>query len=96
MTKIEIIRQIGENVSLANNDIEKIIDEFVRIAQNTLKTVQKVSLTGLGAFTPKVKAARIARNPKTGEKVEVAAKKVVKFKPGKELLEILKAAIPPK
>ena len=94
MTKIEIIQKIGESVALPNKDIEKVLDLFVKVTQDTLKTGSKVSLTGLGTFTPKDKPARTARNPKTGAKVEVPAKKVVKFKPGKELLEVMKSAIP--
>jgi DNA-binding protein HU-beta len=75
-------------------DIEKVLDEFVRLTQETLKSGEKVSLTGLGSFTPKDKPARTARNPKTGATVQVPAKKVVKFKPGKELIEILKDSMP--
>jgi DNA-binding protein HU-beta len=90
MTKIEMIDKIGENVALPKKDIEKVLDNFVSITQIALKEGKKVSLTGLGSFTAKERKARIARNPKTGEKVEVPAKKVVKFKPGKELIEFLK------
>lgn len=92
MTKIEMIQHIGENAALPNKDIEKVLDLFVKLTQDTLKTGNKVSLTGLGTFTPKEKAARTARNPKTGAKVDVPAKKVVKFKPGKELLELMQGA----
>jgi DNA-binding protein HU-beta len=90
MTKLEIVNKISETISQPKNDIEKVIDEFVRISQDTLKAGEKVSLTGLGSFICKEKAARTARNPKTGASVQVPAKKVVKFKPGKELIEVLK------
>ena len=93
MTKIEIVQKIAENVALSHKDIEKVLELFVVITQDTLKSGNKVSLTGLGTFTPKDKPARTARNPKTGVKVEVKAKKVVKFKPGKELIEVLNASI---
>jgi DNA-binding protein HU-beta len=94
MTKLEIVDQIVETVSQPKVDIEKVLDEFVRLTQETLKSGEKVSLTGLGSFTPKDKPARTARNPKTGATVQVPAKKVVKFKPGKELIEILKDSMP--
>jgi nucleoid DNA-binding protein len=93
MTKIEMVDKIGENVALPKKDIEKVLDQFVKISQDVLKEGKKVSLTGLGSFVAKERKGRIARNPKTGEKVDVPAKKVVKFKPGKELIEILQASI---
>ncbi len=89
MTKIEIVDKIGENVSFPKKDVEKILDQFVKITQDALKANEKVSVTGLGSFSVKDRKARIARNPKTGEKVDVAAKRVVKFKAGKDLNEIL-------
>jgi nucleoid DNA-binding protein len=92
MTKNEMTQLIGSNAGISNKDTEKVLDAFVAFAQDALKTGNKVSLTGLGTFTPKDRAARTARNPKTGEKVEVPAKKTVKFKPGKELLEIMQGA----
>lgn len=94
MTTLEMVQKIAEHVAVANKDIEKVLDQFVIIAQKTLKTSDKVSLTGLGSFTPKEMKARIGRNPKTGGKVNISAKKVVKFKPGKELVEILQMIIP--
>jgi nucleoid DNA-binding protein len=94
MTKIEMVDKIGESVPLSKKDIEKILDEFVKATQAALKVGDKVSLTGLGHFIPKERKARTARNPKTGAKVDVPAKKVVKFKPGKELIEVMQSPIP--
>jgi nucleoid DNA-binding protein len=89
MTTVEMIHEIGERTGFQNKEVARILDLFVQYTQDTLKAGQKVSLTGLGTFTPKERAARIARNPKTGARVEVKAKKVIKFKPGKELVEVL-------
>jgi DNA-binding protein HU-beta len=89
MTKVEIINKIGENIALPKKDIEKLIDYLVQIIQDALKDGQKVSITGLGSFSVKERKGRTARNPKTGEKVEVPPKKVVKFKAGIDLNEIL-------
>jgi DNA-binding protein HU-beta len=94
MTKIEMVNKIGESVALPKSDIEKILDQFVKSTQEALKAGDKVSLTGLGHFIPKDRKARIGRNPKTGAAVNVPAKKVVKFKPGKELIEIMKETTP--
>lgn len=94
MTKIEMVNKIGESVSLPKTDIEKILDQFVKVTQDTLKAGNKVSLTDLGNFIPKERKARTARNPKIGAAVSVTAKKVVKFKPGKALIEIMKKPTP--
>lgn len=94
MTKIEMVDKIGENVALPKKDIEKVLDQFVKISQDALKEGSKVSLTGLGSFSVKERKGRTARNPKTGDKVEVPAKKVVKFKPGKDLIQILHDSMP--
>lgn len=93
MTKIEIINKIGENVALPKKDIEKVVDTLVKVIQDALKEGEKVSITGLGSFSVKERKGRIARNPKTGEKVEVAPKKVAKFKVGKELNELLQGSV---
>jgi DNA-binding protein HU-beta len=54
-----------------------------------MKAGQKVSVAGLGTFVVKEKKARLARNPKTGDSVQVPAKRAPKFRPGKELKEIV-------
>jgi nucleoid DNA-binding protein len=89
MTKIELIDQVAEKVELPKKEIEKILETIISTVQNALKAGEKVSLTGLGTFVIREKKARMARNPKTGEQVQVPAKKTPKFKPGKELKEII-------
>jgi DNA-binding protein HU-beta len=89
MTKIELIDQVAEKVEMPKKEIEKILETIIATVQNALKAGEKVSLTGLGTFVIREKKARVARNPKTGEQVQVPAKKTPKFKPGKELKEII-------
>jgi DNA-binding protein HU-beta len=89
MTKIELIDQVAEKVELSKKEVERILEVIIGAVQNALKEGQKVSVTGLGTFIVKEKKARMARNPKTGEQVQVPAKKAPKFKAGKELKEIL-------
>jgi len=91
MTKIDLIDQISEKTSLSKKDAERLLETIIDSVQEALKNGQKVSLTGLGTFVVTEKKARIARNPKTGEQVEVPAKKAPKFKPGKELKQIVQA-----
>jgi DNA-binding protein HU-beta len=89
MTKVDLIDQVAEKTELSKKEVEKLLETIITSIQNALKNGEKVSLTGLGTFVVKDKKARIARNPKTGEQVQVPAKKSPKFKPGKELKELI-------
>ncbi len=89
MTKVDLIDQVAEKSGLAKKEVERLLETVVNSIQNALKNGEKVSLTGLGTFVVKEKKARVARNPKTGEQVQVPAKKSPKFRPGKELKELI-------
>jgi DNA-binding protein HU-beta len=91
MTKVELIDKVAEGLGLPKREVEKMLEKLISTIQNSLKADQKVSVAGLGTFVVKEKKARIARNPKTGESVQVPAKKAPKFRPGKELKEIIQA-----
>jgi len=90
MTKVEIISKLSESLELPKRELERIFEKLVTIIQQELKKEEKVSLAGLGTFVVTHKKARTARNPKTGETVEVPAKKAPKFKASKELKELVK------
>ncbi|MBN1594938.1 HU family DNA-binding protein [candidate division FCPU426 bacterium] len=89
MTKVELIDKVAEGLGLPKREIEKMLEKLISTIQNALKAGQKVSVAGLGTFVVKEKKARIARNPKTGDSVQVPAKRAPKFRPGKELKEIV-------
>ncbi len=89
MTKVELIDKVAEGLGLPKREIEKMLDKLISTIQNALKDGKKVSVAGLGTFVVKEKKARLARNPKTGESVQVPAKRAPKFRPGKELKEII-------
>jgi DNA-binding protein HU-beta len=89
MTKVDLIDQVSEKSGHSKKEVEKLLETVITSIQNALKNGEKVSLTGLGTFIVKDKKARVARNPKTGETVQVPAKKAPKFKPGKELKELI-------
>jgi DNA-binding protein HU-beta len=94
VTKIEIVEALAEKTGMQKKDAESVLETLVTTIQESLKTGQKVNLAGLGTFVVVEKKARVARNPKTGETVQVEAKKAPKFKPGKQLKELL-AGLPP-
>jgi DNA-binding protein HU-beta len=89
MTKVELIDKVAEGLGLPKREIEKMLEKLISTIQNALKEGKKVSVAGLGTFVVKEKKARLARNPKTGDSVQVPAKRAPKFRPGKELKEIV-------
>lgn len=93
MTKIELVEALAEKTGMQKKDAEKILETLVNTVQEALKNNIKVNVAGLGTFIVVEKKARVARNPKTGETVQVEAKRAPKFKPGKQLKELL---APPK
>lgn len=68
---------------------EEVVDGVFDSIVNTLKKGEEVSIAGFGIFSVKSRAARMARNPKTGEQVKVAAKRVPKFRPAKGLKDMV-------
>ncbi len=93
MTKSELINRITERTAgLSRVQTMIIVETFFQSIKNALKNGEKVEIRGFGNFRLKNKKPRIARNPKTGEQVEVPAKKVIHFKMGKELKELLNSA----
>ena len=94
MVKSELILRLAElNPHLYQRDIERIVSTIFDEISNALAQGHRVELRGFGAFSVKRRAARMARNPRTGAAVHVAHKHVPFFKSGKELRERLNAAI---
>lgn len=90
MTKSELIQRLAEkNPHLYLRDIEKIVDCIFEDITFALVRGDRVELRGFGAFSVKHRDARIGRNPRTGEQVHVAAKRLPFFKTGKALRERL-------
>lgn len=92
MTKSELILRISErNPHLYQRDVEKIVTTIFDEISKALANGQRVELRGFGAFSVKKRDARIGRNPRTGDAVDVTAKLVPLFKTGKLLRERLNA-----
>jgi len=90
MTKSELIEKLSEEYpNMTKKHIEYIVNGVFSSIKDTLRNGGKVEIRGFGSFKVREKSAKIGRNPKTGEKVEVPAKKVPYFKPGKEIKEQL-------
>lgn len=86
VTKRDIVERIaGRRPDIKKNDISDVIQMFMTSIGDALVKDERVELRQFGVFTPKTRKARMARNPKTGAPVSVAATKVCGFKVGKEL-----------
>lgn len=89
MNKAELINTIAEDAGITKTQANATLDSFVSAVTKTLKEDGKVTLVGFGTFSVSSRAARNGRNPQTGEEIKIKAKKVAKFKAGKELSETL-------
>jgi len=85
MNKAELIAKIADDAGITKTQANATIDSFVEAVTKTLKSGNKVTLVGFGTFSVTKRAARNGRNPQTGAVIKIKAKKVAKFKAGKEL-----------
>jgi integration host factor subunit beta len=89
MTKAELVEKVANKINLTKKETEGIVSIIFQSITDSLTEGDKVELRGFGSFRIRERNARVGRNPKSGEKVEVPAKKVPFFKAGKELREIV-------
>lgn len=87
MTKKEIVKTISEECGLTQLKTKEIVQKTFEAIIDTLVTETRIELRNFGVFEVKKRAARKARNPRSGERVDVPEKFVVTFKPGKEMEE---------
>lgn len=85
MNKTELINAIAERSGLTKKDAEKALGATVDAITAALAAGDKVQLTGFGSFEVKERAARVGRNPRTGEATEIPASRIPAFKAGKAL-----------
>jgi DNA-binding protein HU-beta len=85
MNKAELINKIADDTGITKTQANAAIDSFVEAVSKTLKNGGKVTLVGFGTFTISKRKARKGRNPQTGEEISIKARKVARFKAGKEL-----------
>lgn len=85
MNKTELIAIAAERSGITKKDAERLINAAIDAATEALVAGDKVQLTGFGCFEVKDREARVGRNPKTREAVEIPATRVPQFKPSKAL-----------
>jgi len=87
VTKKDIVKAISDSIGETQLKTKEIVQKTFKAIIDTLVVEERIELRNFGVFEVKKRAARKARNPRTGERVDVAEKYVVTFKPGKEMEE---------
>jgi integration host factor subunit beta len=89
MTKAELIEEVSRVVEMSRKDSEVIVETIFGSVVRALHAGQKVEIRGFGSFRTRQRQPRIGRNPKTGARVDVPAKRIPFFKPSKELKDLV-------
>jgi integration host factor subunit beta len=89
MTKADLIEEVSRVVEMTRKESEVIVEAIFDSIVKSLRAGDKIEIRGFGSFRIRQRKPRIGRNPKTGTKVEVPAKKVPYFKPSKELRDLV-------
>ncbi|HEY2121425.1 MAG TPA: HU family DNA-binding protein [Candidatus Acidoferrum sp.] len=94
MTKADLIEEVLKVAELPRKESETIVETIFESIIEALQKGDKIEIRGFGSFRTRQRRGRIGRNPKTGEKVDVPAKKIPFFKPSKELKDFVNTAEP--
>jgi len=89
MTKADLIDEVSRLAELTRKDSEVIVETIFDSVVRSLRAGDKIEIRGFGSFRTRQRRPRTGRNPKTGEKVDVPAKKIPFFKPSKELKDLV-------
>lgn len=89
MNKAALIEQMSKQSKVTKADCKKVLESFIKTVGLSLKSGKSVVLTGFGTFSQMKRKSRTGINPATGKKMQIPAKKVAKFKPGKALRDLV-------
>src|SRR2546423_8492933 len=95
MTKADVIEEVSRLAELTRKDSEIIVETIFVSVVRSLRGGDKIEVRGFGSFRTRQRRPRVGRNPKTGARVEVPAKKIPYFKPSKELKDVVNATAAP-
>jgi DNA-binding protein HU-beta len=90
MNKSELINELSEETTFSKKDVTRVIDSLTRIIGRTLKKGEKVSITGFGSWWISCRPKRQGINPATKQRISLPAVNVPRFKPGKNLRQVVK------
>ena len=91
LTKADIVENLNNEIGLNKREAKELVDMLFNDIKNLLSEGHEVKLSGFGNFQLRDKSSRPGRNPRTGEAVEISARRVVTFKSGQKLKESVKA-----
>src|SRR5213079_3703922 len=89
MTKAELIEDVSKATDMSRKDSEVVVETIFESIVRSLRTGDKIEIRGFGSFRTRQRKPRVGRNPKTGARVDVPAKKIPYFKPSKELKDLV-------
>lgn len=89
MTKADLVEEVSRVLEGTRKESESVVETVFECVAGALKRGEKVEIRGFGSFRTRQRRPRIGRNPKTGAKVNVAAKRVPYFKPSKDLKDLV-------
>lgn len=89
MNKNQLIDAIAEEAEISKTHAKQAFEAFCSVTAKTLQQGDKISVAGFGSFSVSEKPARTGRNPRTGEVIEIQAKKVIKFKAGANFCDLV-------
>ena len=89
MNKSELVAAIAEKAGVSKKDTEAMLKAFIETVEGAVKSGDKVQLIGFGTFEAKTRAARMGKNPRTGEQIKIAESKIPAFKAGKAFKDLL-------
>ena len=89
MTKADLVEQVANEAEMTKKDAEQLVEIIFESIIGALNKGEKIELRGFGSFRVRQRGSRKGRNPKTGSAVNIPAKRVAYFKPGKELKEVI-------
>lgn len=89
MTKADLVERVAREADMTKKDAEQLVEIVFDTIKDTLNRGEKIELRGFGSFRLRERGSRQGRNPKTGSSVDIPAKRVAYFKPGKELKELI-------
>lgn len=92
MTKADLVDDVTQAAELSRKDSETVVEIVFESIVKSLRAGDKIEIRGFGSFRSRQRKARVGRNPKTGERVEVPPKTVPYFKPSKELKDLVNGA----
>lgn len=89
MNKAKLIESLADKAGVQKQSVKKMLDAYINIVTEKLAENEEIVIVGFGTLVLRPQNTRLARNPKTGEPVQIPARTTVKFKPGKSLLEAM-------